>query len=96
MKKISSIVVNHYILILILNLICIIPAYIGMINTKINYDILVYLPDKIDTIKGEKILTDDFGLGAYAFVMIDSKNNNKILNIEKNIKKIKGVDKTLS
>ena len=96
MKKISNIVVNHYILIFILSLICIIPAYIGMINTKINYDILVYLPDKIDTIKGEKILTDDFGLGAYAFVMIDSKNNNKILNVEKNIKKINGVDKTLS
>ena len=96
MKKISNIVVNHYILIFILSLICIIPAYIGMINTKINYDILVYLPDKIDTIKGEKILTDDFGLGAYAFVMIDSKNNNKLLNIEKNIKKINGVDKTLS
>ena len=96
MKKISNIVVKHYILIFILSLICIIPSIIGMINTKINYDILVYLPDKIDTIKGEKILTNDFGLGAYAFVMIDTKNNNKILKLENNIKKINGVDKTFS
>ena len=96
MKKISKYITEHYILVLIISLILIIPALIGYINTRINYDILIYLPDNIETIKGEKILTKDFGLGSYAFVMIDMKNNNKVLSLEKDIKKIKGVNKVFS
>ena len=96
MKKISKYITEHYILVLIISLILIIPALIGYINTRINYDILIYLPDNIETIKGEKILTKDFGLGSYAFVMIDMKDNNKVLSLEKDIKKIKGVNKVFS
>lgn len=73
-----------------------VPAIYGYVNTRINYDILVYLPDSVDTIKGENILTDDFGLGAYAFVMVDSSNNKKILDLEKDIKNIEGVSAVVS
>ena len=96
MKKFANYIANHSALVLIISLVLLIPAIIGYVNTRINYDILVYLPDSVDTIKGENILTDDFGLGAYAFVMVDSNNSKNILNLEKDIKKIDGVNAVVS
>ena len=96
MKKFADFITRRHILILIIGLALLVPAIIGYINTRINYDILVYLPDNIDTIKGEKILTKDFGIGSYAFVMTDMKDNYKVLKLEEKIKKIKGVNKVFS
>ena len=96
MKKFAKFIATHSALTLIINFLLLVPAIYGYVNTRINYDILVYLPDSVDTIKGENILTDDFGLGAYAFVMVDTSNNKKILDLEKNIKKIEGVNAVLS
>lgn len=96
MKKFSNYIANNYLVILIICLILIIPAFIGYRHTRINYDILIYLPEKVDTIKGENILTNDFSLGSYAFVMTDMKSNYKILELENEIKKIDGVGKVFS
>lgn len=96
MKKFAKFIANHSILILVISFLLLVPAIYGYVNTRINYDILVYLPDSVDTIKGENILTDDFGLGAYAFVMVDSSNNKKMLDLEKDIKKIEGVNAVVS
>ena len=96
MKKFADFISGKYILVFIMCLVLIIPAVIGYINTRINYDILVYLPDNVDTIKGEKILTDDFSLGSYAFVMVDMKDSYKVLKLEDRIKKIDGVNRVVS
>ena len=96
MKKIADLISNNYIIILVIGLLLLIPTIYGYFNTRINYDILVYLPKTVDTIKGENILNDDFGLGSYAFVISDMKDTNKILNLESKIKKINGVDKVFS
>lgn len=96
MKKFAKFIANHSVLILVISFLLLVPAIYGYVNTRINYDILVYLPDSVDTIKGENILTDDFGLGAYAFVMVDSSNNKKMLDLEKDIKKIEGVNAVVS
>ena len=96
MKKFADFITKKYILVLFIGLLLLVPALIGYINTRINYDILVYLPEKIDTIKGEKILTNDFGIGSYAFVMIDTKDNYKVLKLEDKVRKIKGVNKVIS
>lgn len=96
MKKFSKFISNHNILILVLSFLLLIPAVIGYVHTKVNYDILVYLPDQIDTIKGQKILTDEFHLGGYAFVMVDMNNEEKVMKLEDNIRKIDGVDKVFS
>ena len=96
MKKIADFITKNNILIIIISFILLIPAYFGFVNTKINYNILMYLPKNIDTIKGEKILTEDFGLGAYAFVIVDTDNSKKILELESKIEKINGVDKVFS
>ena len=92
MKKFAKSVTNHPFIVLIISVLLFIISIFGYINTRINYDILVYLPDSIETIKGEKILTDDFGLGSYAFVMVDNKSSLDILNLEEKIKDIKGVN----
>lgn len=92
MKKFAKSVTNHPFIVLIISVLLFIISFFGYINTRINYDILVYLPDSIETIKGEKILTDDFGLGSYAFVMVDNKSSLDILNLEEKIKDIKGVN----
>lgn len=96
MKNISNYIVNHAKAILIIGLFLLIPATIGYINTRINYDILIYLPDSVDTIKGENILTDEFGLGSYAFVMVKDKSNTEIIDLEKKFKKVEGVNKVIS
>lgn len=96
MKKAAGFISNHNILIFFVGLLLLIPAIIGYLNTRINYDILVYLPDEVDTIKGENILTDEFSLGSYAFVMYDTKSNYDVLKLEEKIKRIEGVNKVLS
>ena len=96
MNKISKFIVKSYIPILIIGLLLLIPSIIGYINTRINYDILVYLPEDIETIQGQNILTKDFGIGSYAFVMVDSSNSKYILNLENKIKKIDKVNTVFS
>ena len=96
MKRIADKITNNGILILIVSFILLIVSVFGYINTRVNYDILVYLPDSIETIKGENILTDDFGLGSYAFVMVDNKSSKYILNLEDKIKDIKNVNAVYS
>ncbi len=96
MKRFSKFIVNHSILVVILSAFLMIPAIWGYFNTRINYDILVYLPESNETIQGEKILTEDIGLGAYAFVMVDNMGNHQILNLEEKIKEIKGINMVAS
>ena len=70
MKRLSEFITKKYRLIVLVCMLLLIPAAIGYINTKINYDILVYLPEDIETIKGQNILKDDFKSGANAFVIV--------------------------
>lgn len=96
MNNLSKKIVKHKFLILIISLLLIIPTTIGYIKTRINYDILVYLPKNIETIKGQNILTEEFGLGSYAFVMVENMPNKNMLDLEKKIQKIDGVGKVIS
>ena len=96
MKKISKIITNNSKLIVIISILLMIPALIGYVHTKINYDILVYLPKDIDTIKGQNILTDDFKTGAFSFVFVDNNKAVDTLKLESKIKSIKGVNKVFS
>lgn len=96
MKNFSKFISNHNILILVVSILLLIPSIYFYLNTRINYDILVYLPEKIDTIKGQNILANDFGLGSYAYVMIDTKDEYKLSKMEDNIRDIKGVNEVIS
>ena len=96
MKKFSNFIVNKHVLILIIGFLLLIPSAFGYFNTRINYDILIYLPENIDTIKGQDILTDDFEIGCYAFVMMDMKNPYEVLKLEDKVRDIKGVNQVFS
>ena len=96
MKKLSEWVCKNKGFILIMTLILLIPSFIGMKLTKINYDILVYLPKDIETVKGQGILADDFHMGAFSVTIIDKMNAKDILSLETKIKKIDGVEKVIS
>ena len=86
MKKLSKWITNNSLLIIIISLLLLIPSIIGYVHTKVNYDLLVYLPENIDTIKGQNIMTDEFGVGAFAFVTADYKNNTEIKALEEQFK----------
>ena len=87
MQKISSFIVKHNKLILILAVILLIPSLIGYKSTRINYDILTYLPDTIKTVQGEDILSKDFKTGAYSIVVLDNMPTKDILKLEEKVKK---------
>ena len=82
--------------ILIISLILLIPSIIGIKATKINYDILTYLPKDIETIEGQDILAKDFNLGSFSILMVNDKMPTKdILKMEEKIKEIDCVDKVI-
>lgn len=96
MKKFSEFICKNRVLVLIVSFALLILSFVGMKLTKINYDILVYLPDDIETIKGQNILTDEFNMGAYAMVITDNLKADEILKVEEEMRKVDGVNKVVS
>ena len=89
MEKFGKVIVKLRIPILILSFLLLIPSAIGYFNTRVNYDILYYLPNEIETMQGQDILMDDFNKGAYAMVVVqnmDTKSTDRL------IKKVESVD----
>lgn len=89
MEKLGKVIVKLRIPILILSFLLLIPSAIGYFNTRVNYDILYYLPNEIETMQGQDILMDDFNKGAYAMVVVqnmDTKSTDRL------IKKVENVD----
>ena len=91
----GNVVCKHRKIILIIALILLIPAILGMNATRINYDILVYLPEKIETVQGEKILSEDFDMGGFSVVILENMKNKDILTLESKIKEINNVEKVI-
>ena len=96
MKKFGKLIVKLRIPILIFSVLLLIPAAIGYFNTKVNYDILYYLPGDIDTMKGQDILLDDFGKGAYAMVVVDGMNKKNVSELVKKVEKVDHVASVIS
>ncbi len=88
-------VVKNRVLILILSFLLLIPAGISFINTRINFDILSYLPKEIETMKGQDILVDEFGTGALSFVIIEDMQDKDIEILANDIKELDGVEKVV-
>ena len=96
MKKISKFIINNKTKVLIISCILLVLSFIGMKLTTINYNILVYLPSEIDTIKGQDILTDEFKMGSYSMVVAENLSPKEILNLKDKITKVEGVNEVLS
>jgi hypothetical protein len=91
MHKFGEIICKYRKLILVIALLLTIPSAIGMAKTRINYDILVYLPDDVETIQGENILSEDFGMGAYSLIILDDMPSSEILKLEDDLKSMDNV-----
>ncbi|MEG1491421.1 MAG: MMPL family transporter [Oscillospiraceae bacterium] len=95
MQKFGHAVVKHRKLIIILSLILLIPSVFGMFSTRINYDMLDYLPKDMDTAKGQEILLNDFGKGAFSFVIVEGMDTKDVVTLKKNIEKVDHVDSVI-
>ena len=92
MIKFGKGVVKHRVLILIVAFALLIPSGISFINTRINFDILSYLPSQIETMKGQDIMVDEFGTGALSFVILEDMKDQDIETLADDIEDLKGVN----
>ena len=95
MEKFGQFICKHKVAILIISLLLLIPSIIGYKATRVNYDILVYLPDNIETIEGEKILADDFDMGAFSVVILENMQSKDIIELEKQFREVGNVEKVV-
>ncbi|ADU21587.1 efflux RND transporter permease subunit [Ruminococcus albus] len=95
MKNFGKAVVRLRILIVILALVLAVPAAIGMLKTRINYDILSYLPEDIDTMKGQQIMLDEYGKGGFAFVVVEGMEDKDVAALKSEFEKIDAVSDVL-
>ena len=96
MERFGKAVVKCKIPILIIGFLLLIPSVMGYLNTSVNYDILYYLPQDIETMQGQQILLDDFGKGAYATVVVENMNDSALNQLEEKIESIDHVVKLFS
>ena len=88
-------IVKYKIPILIISLLLLIPSTIGYFNTGVNYDLLSYLPEDIETMKGQDILVDQFGTGAYSFLIVEDMDFKDVLALKEKLSKVDHVEKIL-
>lgn len=67
----------------------------GYVNTRINYDVLTYLPEDIETMQGQEIMTNDFGIGAFSMLMVDGMEDKEIVKLKEKVEKVDGVENVL-
>lgn len=96
MHKFGKAICKHRKLILIFALFLLVPSLIGIKATRINYDILIYLPSEVETIKGENILSNEFNMGAFSVIILENMQTKEIIKLEDKIKEIENVQKVVS
>ena len=95
MKRFTKWMVRHRGIVVILCLLLLIPSILGMAATKTKYDLLYYLPQDLDTVKGQKILLEDFGKGAFSLLVTEGMSIPEQQNMENALKEIPHVDSVI-
>ena len=95
MLKFGEKVVKFRMPIFILSILLLIPSALGYISTKVNYDILYYLPDSIETMQGQDILAEQFGTGAYSMFVCEGMKNKEVSELRKKLEKVSHVEKVI-
>ena len=90
--RLSKAVVKHRVLILIVALLLLVPSVLGMANTRINYDMLDYLPEDMDTVVGQNELLADFGKGAFSLIVVEDMPAKDVAALRKRIEAVEHVD----
>lgn len=95
MVKVGKWIAKHKYLILLLGLLLLVPSVIGISKTRINYDLLSYLPDSLETIKGQDILVDEFGMGAFSMVVVEDMELKDVQKLEEKFSQVPHVKEVL-
>lgn len=95
MEKLSKLIVKWRHLILIIGILLLIPSAIGYFNTRVNFDILTYLPSEIDTMKGQDILKDEFGTGSYSMIVVEGMEMKDVSALKEKIEDVDHVKQVL-
>ncbi|MCR4677246.1 MAG: MMPL family transporter [Lachnospiraceae bacterium] len=94
MKFAKGVVKSRFVILIAAIALCV-PALFGMLNTRINYDMLTYLPKDMDTVKGQDILMEDFGKGAFSFVVVEGMDNKSVSALAEKIRAVDHVETVL-
>ena len=95
MVKVGKWIAKHRILMLIIGFLLIIPSVIGMAATKVNYDLLSYLPEHLETVKGQDILVDEYGMGAFSMVVVENMEMKDVQKLEEKFEQVNHVKEVL-
>ncbi|CAM2905091.1 MMPL family transporter [Hathewaya histolytica] len=95
MKRFGEFIVKRRVLVILISLLLLIPSILGFIGTRINYDILSYLPQELDTMKGQKILDEEFSNASTGMLMVENMQSKDVVKLKEEIEKVKGVEKAI-
>lgn len=95
MVKFGKKVVKYRIPILIASILLLVPAVFGYANTKVNYDVLTYLPEDIETMQGQEIMVEDFGVGAFSMFIVDGMEDKDVVRLKEKIEDVEHVTNVL-
>ena len=93
--RFAKAVVKHRIIILLFALVLMIPSVIGMISTRINYDMLDYLPEDMDTVIGQEVLLSDFGKGAFSLIIVEDMPDKDVRALCEKIEQVEHIESVL-
>ena len=82
MIKVGKWIAKHRVLMLLIGFLLVIPSVIGIANTRVNYDLLSYLPEHLETVKGQDIMVDEYGMGAFSVVVVENMKMKDIQALE--------------
>ena len=95
MIKVGKWIAKHKVLIVLISIILLIPSVIGMAATRVNYDILSYLPDSLETVEGQDIMVDEFGMGAFSMVVVEDMDLKDVAALKEKFQKVNHVKDVL-
>lgn len=88
MVKLGKKIVKYRVVILIVSILLLIPSVIGYMGTRINYDVLTYLPENIETMQGQEIMVDDFGIGAFSMLIVDGMEDKDVVKLKEQVEQV--------
>ena len=95
MIKVGKWIAKHKALIVLISMILLIPSVIGMAATRVNYDILSYLPDSLETVEGQDIMVDEFGMGAFSMVVVEDMDLKDVAALKEKFQDVEHVKDVL-
>lgn len=95
MNKFGKFVTKHKYIILIIGVLLLIPSVIGMSMTRVNYDVLSYLPNTLETVKGQDIMVDEFGMGAFSMIVVEHMENKDVVKLKEKLQDVDHVEKII-